>query len=98
MTDKKQDLLSTRSLSLSISKRAEEDGSESAPGNMVLEFPFSSESPYLRQSWFDDPWVEILGHRDEEIDLSRLNDGAPVLLNHGASKTEESALRSIGHH
>ena len=96
MTDKKQDLLSTRSLSLSISKRAEEDGSESVPGNMVLEFPFSSESPYLRQSWFDDPWVEILGHRDEEIDLSRLNDGAPVLLNHGASKTEESALRSIG--
>ena len=96
MTDKKQDLLSTRSLSLSISKRAEEDGSESVPGNMVLEFPFSSESPYLRQSWFDDPWVEILGHRDDEIDLSRLNDGAPVLLNHGASKTEESALRSIG--
>lgn len=96
MTDKKQDLLSTRSLSLSISKRAEEDGSESVPGNMVLEFPFSSESPYLRQSWFDDPWVEILGHRDGEIDLSRLNDGAPVLLNHGASKTEESALRSIG--
>ena len=96
MTDKKQDLLSTRSLSLSISKRTEEDGSESVPGNMVLEFPFSSESPYLRQSWFDDPWVEILGHRDEEIDLSRLNDGAPVLLNHGASKTEESALRSIG--
>jgi len=96
MTDKKQDLLSTRSLSLSISKRAEEDGSESMPGNMVLEFPFSSESPYLRQSWFDDPWVEILGHKDGEIDLSRLNDGAPVLLNHGASKTEESALRSIG--
>lgn len=96
MTDKKQDLLSTRSLSLSISKRAEEDGSESVPGNMVLEFPFSSESPYLRQSWFDDPWVEILGHKDGEIDLSRLNDGAPVLLNHGASKTEESALRSIG--
>ena len=96
MTDEKQYLLSTRSLSLSISKRAEEDGSESVPGNMVLEFPFSSESPYLRQSWFDDPWVEILGHRDEEIDLSRLNDGAPVLLNHGASKTEESALRSIG--
>lgn len=96
MTDKKQDLLSTRSLSLSISKRAEEDGSESVPGNMVLEFPFSSESPYLRQSWFDDPWVEILGHKDDEIDLSRLNDGAPVLLNHGASKTEESALRSIG--
>jgi len=96
MTDKKQDLLSTRSLSLSISKRAEEDGSESMPGNMVLEFPFSSESPYLRQSWFDEPWTEILGHRDDEIDLSRLNDGAPVLLNHGASKTEESALRSIG--
>jgi hypothetical protein len=102
MTDKKQDLLSIRSLSLSISKRAEEDGSESVPGNMVLEFPFSSESPYLRQSFnveenkFDDPWVEILGHKDGEIDLSRLNDGAPVLLNHGASKTEESALRSIG--
>lgn len=99
MTDKKHDLLSTRSLSLSISKRAEEDGSESVPGNVVLEFPFSSELPYLRVSDpvdEEDPWVEVLGHRSDEIDLSRLNDGAPVLLNHGASKTEESALRSIG--
>lgn len=96
MADKKPDLITTRNFDLSITKRAQEEKTEAAPGNLVLEFPFSSENPYLRQSWFDDPWVEILGHREGEVDLSRLNDGAPVLINHGAGKTDSSPLRSVG--
>lgn len=66
-------------------------------GNTTLSLSFSSETPYTRSSWFDEPWVEILGHKDAEVDLSRLNAGAPVLANHerfaGASG---SPLASIG--
>uniref|UniRef100_UPI002DD6569F hypothetical protein n=1 Tax=Dokdonella sp. TaxID=2291710 RepID=UPI002DD6569F len=52
---------------------------EGADGNTVLALSFSSETPYTRSSWFDEPWVEILGHKSSEVDLSRLNSGAPVL-------------------
>lgn len=92
-----------RSFALQITKRAAEPvaGEESAESallseNLVLEFPFSSEEPYLRSSYWDEPWVETLGHAEGECDLTRLNDGAPVLLNHGSNKTEEAPLRSIG--
>lgn len=64
--------------------------------NLILEFPFSSEEPYLRSSYWDEPWLEVLGHGSGECDLTRLNDGAPVLLNHGCNTTEEAPLRSIG--
>lgn len=64
--------------------------------NVVIQFPFSSETPYLRTPFFDDPWVEILGHEKSEVDLSRLIEGAAVLLNHGMDSTEESGLRSVG--
>lgn len=43
----------------------------------TLEFSFSSELPVAR--WFGD---EVLSHAPEAVDLSRLNDGAPVLFNH----------------
>lgn len=43
----------------------------------VIEFPFSSEEPVDR--WFGD---EILSHEKDAADLSRLNDGAPLLFNH----------------
>ncbi len=46
-------------------------------------FSLSSEEPYVRSSWFDDPWVEVLGHKADEIDLSRFNTGsAPLLIGH----------------
>lgn len=94
-----------RSFALQISKRAEpaivadgEDAAEQAllAENLILEFPFSSEEPYLRSSWWDEPWVETLGHGEGECDLTRLNSGAAVLLNHGASETEDAPMRSIG--
>lgn len=84
----------TRSFDLAVTKRA--DGNQDQNQNLILEFPFSSEEPYLRSSWFDGPWIEVLGHKSEEIDLSRLNGGAPVLLNHGWSKTENAPLNSVG--
>jgi HK97 family phage major capsid protein/HK97 family phage prohead protease len=43
----------------------------------TYEFPFSSEFPVAR--YFGN---EILSHEDEAADLSRLNDGAPLLFNH----------------
>ncbi|SFJ04453.1 prohead protease/major capsid protein fusion protein [Nitrosomonas sp. Nm34] len=86
--------LVTRNFDLAITRRAAGDSEQSQ--NLILEFPFSSEEPYLRSSWFDGPWIEVLGHKSEEVDLSRLNGGAPVLLNHGMSKTENAPLRSVG--
>lgn len=50
--------------------RAQED-------ERTLEFSFSSELPVTR--WFGD---EVLDHSPEAVNLSRLNDGAPVLFNH----------------
>lgn len=43
---------------------------------------FSSELPIVRQSFFDEPWIEVLGHGAEEVILERLNAGAPALYNH----------------
>lgn len=69
-----------------------------AQGNTLLTLSFSSETPYTRSSWFDEPWVEILGHKSSEVDLSRLSNGAPVLANHERCGQGEngSPLASIG--
>lgn len=92
--------LVTRNFQLSVQKRAvdpNEDPAVSAQSqNLILEFPFSSEEPYFRSNWFDEPWIEVLGHKSSELDLSRLNTGAPVLLNHGRDATGDAPLRSVG--
>ncbi len=43
----------------------------------TVEIPFSSEMPVER--WFGD---EVLSHKSGAADLTRLNDGAPLLFNH----------------
>ena len=43
----------------------------------ALEFPFSSETPVQR--WFG---AEVLSHNQDAVDMTRLNDGAPLLWNH----------------
>ena len=43
----------------------------------AIEFPFSSEQPVER--WFGS---EVLSHANGAMDMSRLNDGAPLLWNH----------------
>jgi HK97 family phage major capsid protein/HK97 family phage prohead protease len=47
----------------------------------TYEFPFSSEFPVAR--YFGN---EILSHETKAADLSRLNDGAPLLFNHNPDK------------
>jgi hypothetical protein len=48
-----------------------------------FQISFSSETPYERRSWFEDPWVEILGHKTDEVDMSRFESGAaPLLFGH----------------
>jgi len=92
--------LVTRNFQLSVQKRAvdpsEDPASASQSQNLILEFPFSSEEPYLRSNWFDEPWIEVLGHKSSELDITRLNTGAPVLLNHGRDVTEDAPVRSVG--
>ncbi|MFA7278632.1 MAG: prohead protease/major capsid protein fusion protein [Sterolibacterium sp.] len=79
------------------SATAEGEGASATPAdNLVLSFPFASEEPYLRSSWFDDPWMETLGVTDAECDLTRLNAGAAVMANHGRYSTGDSPLAMIG--
>ncbi|PIQ84654.1 MAG: hypothetical protein COV75_01055 [Candidatus Omnitrophica bacterium CG11_big_fil_rev_8_21_14_0_20_63_9] len=54
----------------------------------LVRLSFSSEEPVTRQSFFSEPWVEVLGHDKDEVDLSRLNNSAPVLYNHDRSERE----------
>ena len=64
---------------------------------LALSLSVSSETPYLRDSGWEDPWVEILGHADSEVDLSRLNGGAAVLANHDRyAATGDTPLAMIG--
>jgi len=47
----------------------------------TYEFPFSSENPVAR--YFGN---EVLSHKTKAADLSRLNDGAPLLFNHDVDR------------
>lgn len=73
-----------RSLAADVQLRAAEPG-QADDGLLRLRLSVSSETPYLRTSWWDDPWIEVLGHKDSEVDLSRYNGGAAVLANHDRS-------------
>ena len=53
------------------------DASAIGEESRSLEFSFSSEAPVAR--WFGN---EVLSHNSESVDLTRLNDGAPLLWNH----------------
>ncbi len=48
----------------------------------VIRVSFSSEAPVTRRNGYGEPWVETLGHAKKEVNLSRLNNSAPVLYNH----------------
>ena len=50
--------------------------------NRTVHISISSETPVLKQTFFSAPWLEVLGHKRGEVNLDRLNDGAPVLFNH----------------
>ena len=69
-----------------------------ADGLLRLHVSASSDVPYLRQSWFEDPWVEVLGHKPGEADLSRFESGAGVVMaNHDRyTAIGNTPLASIG--
>lgn len=77
---------------------AEAGENEAEEGLLRLHISASSEIPYLRQSWWDDPWIEVLGHKPGECDLSRFETGAGVVLaNHDRVKAiGNTPLASIG--
>ena len=54
----------------------------------LVRLSFSSEEPVTRQSFFSEPWVEVLGHEHSEVDMERLNNSAPVLYNHDRSERD----------
>ncbi len=85
-----------RSLSAQLTIRAAADG-QADDGLLRLRLSVSSETPYLRSSWWDEPWVEVLGHKAGEVDLERLNGGAVVLANHDRYSTHgNTPLAGIG--
>lgn len=61
---------------MALEARAQSDGERP-----VYRFSASSEAPVAR--WFG---MEVLDHRSGAADLSRLNDGAPVLWNHNSDE------------
>ena len=85
-----------RSLPAAIAVRAA-DATKAPDGLLRLRLSVSSEDPYLRDSGWQDPWIETLGHKAEEVDLARFNDGAPVLANHDRrTATGSTPLAGIG--
>ena len=71
----------TRDLEGQMLKRAEVTEFEVAEDDRTIEFPFSSEYPVGR--YFGE---EILSHERGAADLTRLNDGAPLLFNHDPNR------------
>lgn len=60
-----------------LTRAIQADGLSVDAESRTIEFPFSSELPVER--WFGD---EVLSHKKSAADLTRLNDGAPLLFNH----------------
>lgn len=73
---------SLRSFAGEILKRAHAvDFYEDEEDDRTLEFPFASEEPVER--YFG---MEVLNMSDDAMDMSRLNDGAPLLYQHDADR------------
>lgn len=70
-----------RNLPVTISVREQEAG-KADDGLLRLRLSASSEMAVLRTPWWDEPWLETLGHDEGEVDMTRFNDGAVVLANH----------------
>lgn len=72
-----QDNEQTRFKLPQLTRAIQTDGITVDSETRTVEFPFSSEMPVER--WFGD---EVLSHKSGAADLTRLNDGAPLLFNH----------------
>ncbi len=76
-----------------VYREADVDTEVTSKKKRTLSVSFSSDEPYLRSSWFEEPWLEVLGHNEDEIDLTRMNNGATVHYNH--SRTREDRLGGV---
>lgn len=68
-----------RSMPATLSIREAAPG-QSDDGLLRLHISASSELPVTRSGFWDDPWIEVLGHKPGECDLSRFEGGAGVVL------------------
>lgn len=85
-----------RSLPVTLTVREQQEGQED-DGLLRLRLSASSEVAVLRSPWWEEPWLETLGHDEGEVDLTRFNDGAAVLANHDRyTATGNTPLASIG--
>ena len=64
-----------RSLACTLAVREGVELTDPPDGVLRLSLSVSSEEPYLRTSWWDGDWIEVLGHKSGEVDLTRLNGG-----------------------
>lgn len=65
--------------------------------NRTIRVSFSSEdAKVLRGGFFQAPWYEVLGHDRSEVNLERLESGAPVLLNHARGGIFNEEATPIG--
>lgn len=86
-----------RSLACTLAVREGVELTDPPDGVLRLSLSVSSEEPYLRTSWWDGDWIEVLGHKSGEVDLTRLNGGAAVLANHDRwTATGKTPLAAIG--
>lgn len=86
-----------RSLACTLAVRDGLEPPDQPDGVLRLSLSVSSEEPYLRTSWWDGDWIEVLGHKSGEVDLTRLNGGAAVLANHDRyTSTGKTPLAAIG--
>ena len=76
-----------------VYRAAETDNAIIDKDERTLRVSFSSDTPYLRSSFWEEPWIEVLGHAEDEIDLARMNNGATVHYNH--SRTREDRLGGV---
>lgn len=104
MTEKRQRIEGSlhRILPAKITIREAEPATEGSAatddGLLRLHVSASSEIRYLRQSFWDEPWIEVLGHDPGECDLSRFESGAGVVMaNHDRTTAiGNTPLASIG--
>ncbi len=71
-----------------VYRDADTDTEVTSKKKRTLSVSFSSDEPYLRSSWWEEPWIEVLGHNEDEIDLTRMNNGATVHYNHSRSRED----------
>lgn len=83
MNERKQLIEGTLYRDFAIRKNAVVDEDE-----RTVRVSASSEEPVLRKSFFSEPWYEVLGHQEDEVNLSRLKNGASVHYNHSRTRAD----------